>query len=275
MNLMLTDNQPYQLLQKATYHEFDAHMCKQSRSKLFYSCMWASHSVINVAPQTGCQVATDLKFCSQAIRTRMFPTESGQLVPLNADGQITYIPETIRGELTIAHTGLATCNGEDMRYHGRILKQTVVLQKTHFTVKKVKLRRNFDSGELMIVETGTTIPAHLTNPNGFVIDSGTYVLPKIVIPCAYLVIKSILGTLNPTPADGGLVIISQADQVHIHTHGTLNPPDKCPLQGTYRKTGHPDIMVFEPRNGPSLSETGFDPIDACQISIPNMVTIKI
>ena len=51
-NLTLTDNQPYQLLQKATYHEFDAHMCKQSHSKLFCSCMWASHSVINVAPQT-------------------------------------------------------------------------------------------------------------------------------------------------------------------------------------------------------------------------------
>ena len=27
-NLTLTDNQPYQLLQKATYHEFDAHVCK-------------------------------------------------------------------------------------------------------------------------------------------------------------------------------------------------------------------------------------------------------
>ena len=129
----------------------------------------------------------------------MFPTESGQLVPLNADGQITYIPETVRGELTIADSGFATCNGEDVRYHGRILKQTVVLQETHFTIKTVKIRRNFDSGELMIVETGTTVPAHLTNPNGLVIDSGTYVLPKIVIPCAYQVIKSILGTPNPTP----------------------------------------------------------------------------
>ena len=68
-----------------------------------------------------------------------------------------------------------------------------------------------------------------------------------------------------------MVITSQADQVHIHTHCILNPPEKCPLQGTYRKTGHPDIVVFEPRNGPSSPETGFDPIDAQQISIPNMV----
>ena len=162
-----------------------------------------------------------------------------------------------------------------MRYHGRILKQTVVLQETHFTINTVKIRHNFDSGELMIVETGTTISAHLTNPNGFIIDSGTYVLPKIVIPCAYQVIKSILGTPNPTPADGGVVVTSQADQVHVHTHGTLNPPDKCPLQGTYRKTGHPDIVVFEPRTGPSSPETKFSPIDPRQISIPNMVTLKI
>ena len=254
-NLTLTDNQPYQLLQRATYHEFDTHMCKQSRSKFFYSCMWVSHSVVNVTPQKGCQIATGLKFCSQAMHTRMFPTGSGQLVPLNADGQITYIPETVKGELTIAENGFATCNGEDVRYHGRILKQMVILQETHFTVKKVKIRHNFDSGELMIVETGTTVPAHLTNPNGFVIDSGTYILPKIVIPCAYQVIKSILGTPNPTPTEGSMVITSQADQVHVHTHGTLNPPEKCPLQGTYRKTGHPDIVVFEPRNGPSSPET--------------------
>ena len=79
--------------------------------------------------------------------TRMFPTESGQLVPLNVDGQITYIPETVKEELTIADNGFATCNGEDVRYHGRILKQTVVLQETHFTVKKVKIRCNFDSGD--------------------------------------------------------------------------------------------------------------------------------
>ena len=35
-NLTLTDNKPYKLLQKATYHEFDAHVCTQSRSRFFY-----------------------------------------------------------------------------------------------------------------------------------------------------------------------------------------------------------------------------------------------
>ena len=205
----------------------------------------------------------------------MFPTESTRLVPLHVDGQTTYITETVRGELTIGEDGFASCNGEDVRYHGRILKQTVVLQETHFTINQVKIRRNFDSGELMIVETGTTISEHLTNPNGFIIDSGTYVLPKIVIPCAYQVIKSILRTPTPTSADGGVVITSQVDQVHIHTHGTLNPPDKCPLQGTYRETGHPDIVVFEPRTGPNSPETKFSPIDPRQILIPNMVTLKV
>ena len=162
-----------------------------------------------------------------------------------------------------------------MRYHGRILKQTVVLQETHFTINKVKIRRNFESGELMIVETGTTISENLANPNGFIIDSGTYVLPKIVIPCAYQTIKSIMGTPTPTLADGGVVITSETHQVHIHTHGTLNPPDKCPLQGTYRETGHPDIVVFEPRTGPNSPEVTFSPIDPRQISIPNMVTLKV
>ena len=96
-----------------------------------------------------------------------------------------------------------------MRHFGRMLKQTVVLQETHFTVKTVKMRRNFDNGDLMI-------------------DSGTYVIPKIDVPCAYQVIKSFVGTANPTTTKEGMVITSQVDQVHIHTHGPLNPPSKCP-----------------------------------------------
>ena len=127
----------------------------------------------------------------------------------------------------------------------------------------------------MIVETGTTISENVANPNGFIIDSGTYILPKIVIPCAYQIIKSIMGTPTPTLADGGVVITSETHQVHIHTHGTLNPPDKCPLQGTYRETGYPDIVVFEPRTGPNSPEVKFSPIDPRQISIPNMVTLKV
>ena len=220
----MTDNQPYLLMQKATYHEFDAYVCTQSRSRFFYSCMWASHSIVNRAPQTSRKIDTPIKFCAQAIKTRQFPTESTKRVPLPGDGQTAYITETVRGELIIGDNGFASCNGEDVRYHGRILKQTVVLQETHFTINKVKIRCNFESGALMIVETGTTISENVANPNRFIIDSGTYVLPKIVIPCAYQIIKSLMGTPTPTLADGGIVITSETNQVHIHTHGTLNLP---------------------------------------------------
>ena len=274
-DLTMTDDKSYQLLQKAAYHEFEAHRCVQTRSRFFYSCVWASHSIVNVIPQTGRQIVTRLDFCVQAIRTKMFTTESGALVPLNADGQTTYIPETVKGDINVGANGFVSCNGEDVRHHRRVLKQTVILQETHFAVKKVKIRRNFDSRELMIVETGTTIPEHLTKPGGFAIDSGTYVIPKIDIPCAYQLIKPFLGTANPTSAMDGMVITSQVDQVHIHTHGPLNPPPRCPIQGNYRKTGHPDIVVFQGLQGPIAPESGFDPIDARQVSIPNMVTLKV
>ena len=102
----------------------------------------------------------------------------------------------------------------------------------------------------MIVETGTTIPKHLTTPGGFSIDSGTYVTPHVKEPCAYQIIKSFRGTTNPTAIKDYLVITSQRDQVHIHTHGMLNPPSICPIQGTYRKTGHPNIVVFQQPDGP-------------------------
>ena len=189
----------------------------------------------------------------------MYITKAGASVPLNADGQTTYISETIKGDLNVRSNGHVTCNGEDVRHHGRVLKQTVVLQETHFTIKTVKIRRNFDNGELMIVETGTTIPEHLTMPGGFSIDSGTYITPKINVPCAYQVIKSFRGTANPTTTKEDIVITSQVDQVHIHTHGLLNPPSRCPIQGTYRKTGHPNIVVFQKLKGPvAHDDVGFN-----------------
>ena len=72
-----------------------------------------------------------------------------------------------------------------------------------------------------------------------------------------------------------LVITSQIDLVHVHTHGTLNPPDRCPIQDQYRRTGHPNIVIFEPMDGPTTPETSFALIDAWQVSIPNMVTLKV
>ena len=79
----------------------------------------------------------------------------------------------------------------------------------------------------------------------------------------------------PTIKDD-LVITSQCDQVHIHTHGLLNPPSRCPIQGTYRKTGHPNIVVFQKPKGPvAHDDVGFNPIDAQQMTIPNMVMLKV
>ena len=260
-NLTITDNQPYELLQKVTYHEFEAHMCIQTCSKFFYSCVWASHSIVNNVPQTGRHVSTSLDFCAESIKTGMFTTESGRQVSLNDDSQVTYITETIKGDINVRPKGFVTCNGEDVRFHGQVLKQIVMLQETHFTTKKVKLRNNFDTEEIMIVETGTTIPAHLSSTGGFIIDSGTYVVPKVENPCTYQTIKTFMGTPQPTSVEAGLVITSQKDMVHVHTHGTLNPPENCPIQGQYRRTGHPNIVVFEPMGGLTAPETTLSPID--------------
>ena len=128
----------------------------------------------------------------------------------------------------------------------------------------------------MIVETSTTIPAHLIRPGGFSIDSGTYIIPRIKTLCAYQIIKTFVGTAEPTNRQDDLIITSQKGQVHIHTHGMLNPPSRCPIQGTYRKTGHSNIVVFQPAQGPTSTEdVGFNPIDARQVSIPNMITLKV
>ena len=210
------------------------------------------------------------------MRTNAYVTVSGALVALKSDGHPTYIVETIAGDLNVTGNGHVSCNGEDVCHHGRTLKQTVILQETHFTIKTVKIRKNFDSRELMIVESGTMIPAHLFTPGGFSIDSGTYITPRVREPCAYQIIKSFRGTATPTAIQDDLVITSQKDQVHIHAHGMLNPPLRCPIQGTYRKTGHPNIVVFQPPDGPiSTDDIGFNTIDARQVSIPNMVTLKV
>ena len=274
-NLLTRDKDPYKILQKATYYEFDAHQCIQTRSRFFYTCVWKSHSVIAGVPETGQVDPPTIKFCRQAVRTQSYVTTTGNTVALREDGLPTYIQEVIAGELTVMNR-VANCVGEEMKYRGTLLKQVMILQETHFTIRKVKIRKNFDSGDLMLVESSTTIPANLINAGGFSIDSGTYIIPQIKTPCAYQIIKTFLGSGETTSKPDDLIITSQKGQVHLHTHGRLNPPDRCPIQGAYLKTGHLNILVFRPTEGPITAEDyKFDNIDARQVSIPNMITLKV
>ena len=275
MKLLTQDKDRYQILQKATYYEFDAHQCIQTRSRLFYNCVWASHAVISRVPDTAHVVPPTIDFCRQAVRTQSYVKLTGESVSLKTNGLPTYIKEVLRGELNVAQ-GTVACLGEETKSQGVLLKQSVVVQETHFTVRKVKIRKNFDSGDLMLVETGTTIPDNLVGNGGFTIDTGTYIIPPIKTPCAYQIIKEFSGSSAPTKETDELIITSQQGQVHLTTHGKLNPPPKCPMQGTYRKTGHLNIIVFEPSKGPRTAEDyGFDNIDARQVSIPNMIALKI
>ena len=165
-NPLTIDKDPYKLLQKATYYEFDAHQCIQTRSSFFFSCVWASHSVISAVPETGRTEIPTIEFCTQAVKSKTYVMTTGNAVALRTDELPTYIPELLAGEITV-NAGVAKCLGEEAKYKGRVMKQAMILQETHFTIRKVKIRKNFDSGDLMIVESSTTIPAHLIQPGFF------------------------------------------------------------------------------------------------------------
>ena len=273
--LLTQDKDRYQILQKATYYEFDAHQCIQTRSRFLYNCVWASHAVISGVPDTAQVVPPTIEFCRQAVRTQSYVKLTGDSVALKNNGLPTYIKEVIQGELNVAQ-GAVNCLGEEVKSHGVLFKQSMVLQETQFTVRKVKIRKNFDSGDLMLVESGTTIPAHLIGKGGFTIDTGTYIIPQIKTPCAYQIIKEFRGSGTPTGEPDELIITSQQGQVHLHTHGRLNPPDRCPVQGAYLKTGHLNIIVFSQSKGPRTAEDyEFDNIDARQVSIPSMIALKV
>ena len=274
-NLLTHDKDLYQILQKATYYEFDAHQCIQTRSRFFYNCVWASHVVISGVPETAQVIPPTIEFCRQAVRTQSYITTTGDTVALKDDGLPTYIKEVINRELTVAK-GAVNCLGEEVKHQGTLFKQSVILQETHFTIRKVKIRKNFDSGDLMLVESSTMIPAHLVGTGCFAIDSGTYIIPQIKTPCAYQIIKEFLGSGTPTDKPDDLILTSQKGQVHLHTHGRLNPPDRCPIQGAYLKTGHLNIIVFSQTDGPRTAEDyRFDNIDARQVSIPSMIALKV
>ena len=274
-DLLTRDKDPYKILQKATYHEFDAHQCIQTRSRFFYTCVWASHSVVSAVPEMGRTELPTIEFCRRAVRSHSYVTATGNSVPIRRDKLPTYIPEVLVGEITVT-AGVATCLGEETKYKGKVMNQAMILQETHFTIRKVKIRKNFDSRDLMLVEYSTTIPAHLTESGVFSIDSGTYIIPRVKTPCAYQIIKKFQGSNEPTNRPEDLIITSQTGQVHLHTHGRLNPPDRCPIQGTYLKTEHINIIVFQPLSGPTTAdEAEFDDIDARQVSIPNMITLKV
>ena len=100
-NLLTRDKDKYKILQKATYHEFDAHQCIQTRSRFFYTCVWKSHSVVAAVPETEQIDPPTIEFCRQAVTSQSYVTITGNTVPIRTDGLPTYIPEIIAGEITI------------------------------------------------------------------------------------------------------------------------------------------------------------------------------
>ena len=89
--LLTHDKDRYQILQKATYYEFDAHQCIQTRSRFFYNCVWASHAVISGVPDTAQVVPPTIEFCRQAVRTQSYIKMIGDSVALKDNGLPTYI----------------------------------------------------------------------------------------------------------------------------------------------------------------------------------------
>ena len=120
----------------------------------------------SAVPETGRTELPTIEFCRQAVKSQSYVTATGNSVPIRIDELPTYIPEVLVGEITVT-AGVATCLGEETKYKGRVMKQAMILQETHFTIRKVKIRKNFDSGDLMLVESSTTIPAHLIKSGFF------------------------------------------------------------------------------------------------------------
>ena len=117
-NLITIDKDPYKLLQKATYYEFDAHQCIQTRSRFFFSCVWASHSVISAVPETGRTEITTIEFCTQAVKSKTYVTTTGNAVALRTDELPTYIPELLAGEITVKG-GVTKCQRRRDKIQGK------------------------------------------------------------------------------------------------------------------------------------------------------------
>ena len=220
---------------------------------------------MSAVPETGQTELPTIEFCRQAVKSQSYVTATSNSVPIRIDELPTYIPEVLVGEIMVT-SGVATCLGEETKYKGKVMKQAMILQETHFTIRKVKIRKNFDSGDLMLVESSTTIPAHLTKSGVFSIDSGTYIIPRVQTPCAYQIIKTFLGSDKPTNRPDDLITTSQ-NRTSAHPHS---------WKIKTHQTGHLNIIVFQPSPGLTTAEEAkFDNIDARQVSIPNMITLKV
>ena len=87
-------------------------------------------------------------------------------------------------------------------------------------MQRVTIREDFDSGDMVVLENGVSIPAQFGQDSGVIADFGTLTFQKQLPPCRLKKIRDISASRLPRVGDGVLVWPMTPEGPHHYTRSS-------------------------------------------------------
>ena len=94
---------------------------------------------------------------------------------LNSSTGVNRFKATVIGSVTYKG-GHSHCVGEDWRVSGKHMVSLLVTESLEVTMKRVTIREDLDSGDILVTDNGVSVAANLRQGQGVVADLGTLLL---------------------------------------------------------------------------------------------------
>ena len=183
-----TDSSPkqeYTILQRVATFDHSATLCTIRRSCACYDCVWESHVRVATPTIVYQQETLQVHECAALASTGTFVDPLSRAThQLNTNLEVNNFATTVLGTLSY-EGGHSHLEGIQTSLHGKKMDSLLVTENLEITVQVVIVCQEFNSGDLVVMENGVSIPAVFRQDQGVSADFGTLVLRCHRAPCQW------------------------------------------------------------------------------------------
>ena len=145
--------------------------------------------------------------CSTVANTRIFIDSISRIRhSLNANLEVNNFQLTVIGFLSYDGSH-SHCLGMDSHVDSNRMESLLVTESLEVTIRTLKIREEFNTGDIVMKENGVSILAAYKQDTGMITDFGTLVFQRYQPPCQWKRVQDISAIRKPRIGLGGTELI--------------------------------------------------------------------
>ena len=242
----------YTIIKRTETFEYEATLCAVHRTRDYYQCISSAYlgaMAPSVMSREDDRISREQ--CTSMGATRIFEDgRTGRRLHFDNQSRASHITHTLLGSFHYSD-GEASCEGAPGSIGLRKLERMLVTDNLAIRANKVKVRENFETGDIKILELGITIRAPQWRNGSLRTEFGIIARKPQETPCAWNEVQELEAKWTVTSNGAEAALIGDKDQVYI-TLGDHAPAEAgCPIHYVWMETSDPNTrVVHKLRDGP-------------------------